>query len=200
MRIILCCILWAFCSAGSDFWFWITEIGRAHGVSRHQVEGIMLTCRFVGICAFFTAAALSRGGQGSKVLRAALAACSVASVAIAVLSMAGAPPIFLACSVLALSFPYDMVWGLLYATTASSFDAACRASALSVASASSRASAALTPLASGLLLERREPVAFVLWAFSWAAAAVVAMTLSFASHVPGAAGGPKNSVSNAEAL
>lgn len=200
MRIILCCVLWACCAAGSDFWFWITEIGHAHGVSRHEVEAIMLTCRFVGVCAFFTAAASSRGGRGSQVLRAALAACSIASVAIAVLSTSGASPIVLACSVLTLAFPYDMVWGLLYATTASSFDAACRASALSVASACSRASAALTPLASGLFLESREPVAFVLWASSWAAAAVIAMTLSLPSHVHGVAGGPKNSVTSPEAF
>jgi len=78
-----------------------------------------------------------------------------------------------------LFIPYDVVWSLIYATTASSFDSHCRASALAVATCFSRAAATVVPLITGKLLEHHEFFALSFWTLAWAAATCVACLISF---------------------
>ena len=40
-RTVLVVVLWAGCATGSEFWFWVTELGKARGISEVAVKEIM---------------------------------------------------------------------------------------------------------------------------------------------------------------
>lgn len=167
--------MWCAITFASDFWFWITEMASSRAVERHKVEELMVFCRIVGIVGFLVAAALAKVGGGFRALFGALVVCALTSVAVAALVSNDEAQIHLiAILMMVLSFAYDMVWSLLYATTAVSFDALCRATALSMASASSRAAAAIAPLVSSRLLLKGPGLACNFWAVGWCVAAVMA--------------------------
>lgn len=178
-------LLWAFCMTASDWKSWVTEIGNNHGSSEHSVATFMLLIEIEGIAGFLSAAWLARGGRGPAVLRGALAAATISALIAALLVGDPISAAFL-CSVLGLDFAYDMVWGLLYATTATAFDPLCRASALSIASCFSKAAASAVPLvSSSLLLRAGESMALFFWASAWAAATCLALAINFAESTSG---------------
>jgi len=177
-RVAVVCALWACTAVGSDFWFWITELGKARGVPRHQVEGLLVVGRIVGICGFLSAATCARYIDGLKLLFGASAACALIVFFMSALAITpDAPSVAIVSSMLLLQFAYDMVWSLLYATTVCAFDAACRISALSLASACSRVGATIAPLIAGNLIAQTSNGAFLFWATGWTTAAIAAFSL-----------------------
>lgn len=167
--------MWCAATFASDFWFWITEMAASRAIERHHVEELMMWCRIVGIFGFLVAAALAKAGGGLQALFGALVACALVSGTIAALVSAdGVQTHLIAIAIIVIAFPYDMVWSLLYATTAASFDPLCRATALSFTSASSRAAAVVAPLISSRLLLRGPGPPSHFWAISWCVAAVIA--------------------------
>lgn len=170
--------LWAFAMTGSDWKSWVTELGNKHNSPEHSVAMFMILINFVGIIGFLSAAWLARGGRGPSVLRGALVAATGFALLSAFLIEDHISLPFI-CSVIGLALSYDMVWSLLYATTAAAFDPLCRASAISVASSFSRAAASVAPLLSGFLLQQEESVALFFWAAAWACAALLALLINF---------------------
>ncbi|CAE8621706.1 unnamed protein product [Polarella glacialis] len=172
-------LLWALTNSASDFGNWITEIGHEHGIQSHQVEGFMIVFKVVGVAAFITSAVFARGGRGPLILRGGYLAATLAAAAASAVVTLGGSRVLLAVSMAVLFIPYDVVWSLIYATTASSFDSHCRASALAVATCFSRAAATVVPLITGKLLEHHEFFALSFWTLAWAAATCVACLISF---------------------
>eukprot|EP00931_Biecheleriopsis_adriatica_P009369 TRINITY_DN110443_c0_g1_i1.p1 TRINITY_DN110443_c0_g1~~TRINITY_DN110443_c0_g1_i1.p1 ORF type:complete len:501 (+),score=90.40 TRINITY_DN110443_c0_g1_i1:127-1629(+) len=168
--------LWGSAAAASDWTGWVTEVGHSHGFSEQTVGDFMIVLKLSGVIAFLVAACCARRGRGCQVLRGALVACSAAA---AVSVITAGRPIALASAVAALAFAYDMVWALLYATTASAFDPLCRASALSATTSFSKAASGVTPLVSGVLLLDKESSAFIFWAVAWVVASCLGFALDF---------------------
>ena len=187
-RTILVVILWAGCATGSEFFFWVTELGKAWGIPEVAVKEVMFIGRLTGPVAFISASAASRFGYAKVVLTMAAALCSVSTAAIAVLLSVQASHGAVAVALLALNFFFDMVWGVVYAIPLTIFDASCRASALSVGTSSNKVAALLVPFLSTYLIGRAEgrgPGPFMVWALGWAVAAVVSGWLHFFADVKG---------------
>ena len=175
-RTILVVILWAGCATGSEFFFWVTELGKAWGIPEVAVKEVMFLGRLTGPVAFISASIASRFGYGKVVLTTGAAFCSASTAAIAVLLSMKASHGTVAVALLALNFFFDMVWGVVYSITLAIFDASCRASALSVGTSSNKVAALLVPLLSTYLIdstEGRGSGPFMVWALGWAVAAVV---------------------------
>mmetsp|Transcript_85258 Transcript_85258/g.260647 ORF Transcript_85258/g.260647 Transcript_85258/m.260647 type:complete len:505 (-) Transcript_85258:22-1536(-) len=179
MRLSLFGLLWFFTMAASDFTTWMTELGHMHGVGRHSVERFMIAAKFIGVTAFLTAAYMSRGGRGPAILRGAYVAAAAAAVCAATSFALGASGPLLTGAVGLLFYPFDVVWALLYATTASAFDASCKATAVSLCTTCSRTAAALVPLVTGKLLETNQVGALGVWTGAWAAAALLSCFVRF---------------------
>jgi len=177
-RVVLFGLLWSFTMTASDWTAWVTEIGDSHGFSEHAIETFMIIIKGVGVAGFLLAASCAQGGRGPRVLRVALAASTAAAFCGAVF-IGNDRPEALISSVVCLTLAYDMVWALLYATTAAAFDPLCRASALSITQCFSRAAAAVVPLISGPLLLHQESLALFFWAAAWACATCMAIVINF---------------------
>eukprot|EP00931_Biecheleriopsis_adriatica_P005564 TRINITY_DN107063_c0_g1_i1.p1 TRINITY_DN107063_c0_g1~~TRINITY_DN107063_c0_g1_i1.p1 ORF type:complete len:480 (+),score=78.01 TRINITY_DN107063_c0_g1_i1:47-1441(+) len=181
VQVFLFGFLWAFAMAASDYTTFITEIGHKHGFSKHSVELFMIVCKVLGVCVYIVAALCARGGRGPIVFRLALAGSTLAAaLASAVISVQG-PKWLLAMSAMLLFLPYEMVWALIYALTASAFAPEGRASALSTCTAFSRGAATITPLITGTLQVNHESWACYFWAGAWACAAIVGAAINFTS-------------------
>ena len=171
-------LLWAGCAVGSEFFFWVTELGKAWAVPDRAVKGVMLIGRCIGPVAFILASIASRFGYSKYVLTFGASICSVSTAAIAVLLSVGASHLAVACALLALNFFFDMVWGVVYSITLATFDASCRASALSVGTSCNKVAAFFIPFLSATLLdstEGRSYTPFICWALGWAVAAAASM-------------------------
>jgi len=177
-RVVLFGLLWSCTMTASDWATWVTEIGDSHGFSEHSIATFMIILKGVGVTGFLLAASCAQGGRGPRVLRGALAISTAAALCCAAV-IGNRGPAALIGSVVCLTLAYDMVWALLYATTAAAFDPLCRASALSIATCFSRAAAAVVPLISGPLLVKHESFALLFWALGWACATLLAMFINF---------------------